>query len=259
MKNCRVVATYFGPRRHVGQAGDDAIDILQTTVDLEREQDNGAGECDLIIVNHDCGHVKGKEFLDSLDGQEVKNGVIKVLHRDWDKGRCESFGSFNYAFEKFENDYEYWFFSEDDYLLTQENYFGESIKQLDMDKSTAFICACQHEQNITNDDIILDTSNGYPPHAHGGCGLSHRKYLRECHDKYGSLPHPYMTMSDDIQNAIKENKLDAFESEEGKKWYRNNELNGEVRFTNVYTEMGYHLKTFKGERIVFDVRGQEMH
>ena len=121
MKNCRVVATYFGPRRHVGQAGDDAIDILQTTVDLEREQDNVAGECDLIIVNHDCGHVKGKEFLDSLDGQEVKNGVIKVLHRDWDKGRGESFGSFNYAFEKFENDYEYWVFSEDDYLLTQEN------------------------------------------------------------------------------------------------------------------------------------------
>ena len=64
--------------------------------------------------------------------------------------------NFNYAFEKFENDYEYWFFSEDDYLLTQVNYFGESIKQLDMDKSTAFICACQHEQNITNDDIILD-------------------------------------------------------------------------------------------------------
>ena len=68
-----------------------------------------------------------------------------------------------------------------------------------------------------------------------------------------------MVMDDDIQNAIKENRLDAFENEEGKKWYRNNELNGEVRFTNVYTEMGYHLKIFNGERIVFDVRGQEMH
>ena len=142
MKNCRVVATYFGPRRHVGQSGQDAIDILKKTVTLEREQENGAGECDLIIVNHDCGHVIGREFLNELDGQSVKNGVIKVFHRDWDEGRGESFGSFSYAFEKFKDDYEYWFFSEDDYLLVKENYFGESIKQLDADDSTAFVCAC---------------------------------------------------------------------------------------------------------------------
>ena len=256
MKNCRVVATYFGPRRHVGQAGDDAIDILQTTVDLEREQDNGAGECDLIIVNHDCGHVKGKDFLDSLDGQEVRNGVIKVLHRDWDKGRGESFGSFNYAFEKFENDYEYWFFSEDDYLLIKSNYFGESIKQLDSDDSVAFIGACQYDQNH-KEGIIVDTG-GYEPHAHGGCGCSNVKYLKECFDKNGSLPHPYMEMTEEMQQAIKEARLDAFDSEYAHKWYRNNELNGEIKFSNIYIELGYKLKVFLGDPIVYDVRGQKM-
>ena len=73
MKNCRVVATYFGPRRGHGGAnkhsltGQDAIDMLEDTITLETEQDNGAGNCDLIIVNHNFGHGVGKKFLESVE------------------------------------------------------------------------------------------------------------------------------------------------------------------------------------------------
>ena len=262
MKNCRVVATYFGPRRGHGGAnkhsltGQDAMDMLDDTITLEREHDNGAGECDLIIVNHDFWHSVGKKFLDELNGQEIKNGIIRVLHRDWDKGRGESFGSFNYAFETFKDEYEYWFFSEDDYLLIKSNYFGESIKQLDSDDSVAFIGACQYDQNH-KEGIIVDTG-GYEPHAHGGCGCSNVKYLKECFDKNGSLPHPYMEMTEEMQQAIKEARLDAFDSEYAHKWYRNNELNGEIKFSNIYIELGYKLKVFLGDPIVYDVRGQKM-
>ena len=261
-KSCRVVATYFGPRRGHGGAnkhsltGQDAINMLEDTITLEREHDNGAGECDLIIVNHDFGHSVGKNFLNQLNNQKIKNGVIRVLHRDWNEGRGESYGSFNYAFKKFRDEYEYWFFSEDDYLLVRENYFGDSIKQLNSDESIAFVGGCQYLQTHT-DGIITDTG-GYEPHIHGGCGCTHKKYLSECYDKYGSLPHPEMKMTGEMQQAIKEARLDAFDSSYAREWYRNNELNGEVKFTNIYTEMGYKLAVFLGDPIVYDVRGQKM-
>ena len=108
MKNCRVVATYFGPRRGHGGVnqhsltGQDAIDMIEDTITLERELENGAGECDLIIVNHDFGHDVGKKFLNELNGQKIKNGIIRILHRDWDNGRGESYGSFNYALKNME-------------------------------------------------------------------------------------------------------------------------------------------------------------
>jgi hypothetical protein len=262
MKNCRVVATYFGPRRgHGGEnkhslTGQNAIDMLMDTISLEKDLDNGAGKCDLIIVNHDFGHEKGREFLDFIDGDSIRNGVVRVLHRDFDEGRGESYGSFNYAFENFKDEYDYWFFSEDDYLLVTENYFGDSIKQLDSNETAAFVGSCQYEQSHDN-GIIIDTG-GYPPHAHGGCGCTHKKYLNECYDKYDSLPYPDMKMTDDMQQAIREARLDAFDSSYAKEWYRNNELNGEVRFTNVYVEMGYKLMVFTGDPIVYDVRGQKM-
>ena len=61
-----------------------------------------------------------------------------------------------------------------------------------------------------------------------------------------------------MQQSIKEARLDAFDSSYAQEWYRNNELNGEVKFTNIYTEMGYKLAVFLGDPIVYDVRGQKM-
>ena len=152
MKNCRVVATYFGPRRGHGGAnkhsltGQDAIDMIEDTITLEREQDNGAGECDLIIVNHDFGHSVGKKFLDELNGQEIKNGIIRVLHRDWDKGRGESFGSFNYAFETFKDEYECVRYGYKHSLELIEKFGPEEVNKLSL--YTKFVCTPYTEKTI---------------------------------------------------------------------------------------------------------------
>ena len=54
---------------------------------------------ELNIKPYDKSLEDVSKFLDDLDGREIKNGIIRVLHRDWDEGRGESYGSFNYAFE----------------------------------------------------------------------------------------------------------------------------------------------------------------
>ena len=65
-KNCKVIATYFGPRRNHDGTNEsaldfsDTIDMLDDAVKIECEVSSGVKK-DTIIVNHDFGHEKGKK------------------------------------------------------------------------------------------------------------------------------------------------------------------------------------------------------
>ena len=262
-KNCKVIATYFGPRRnHAGtneSALDfsDTIDMLDDAVKIECEVSSGVKK-DTIIVNHDFGNKEGKKFLNKLDGTKTKDGVIKILHRPFNKGVGGSFASFNYAFEQFRNDYEYWFFNEDDTYVVAEGYMKQIIKQLSADHEVAYVCVGYH-QTVQSGYIIR--TGGYPAHAHGGCGGTHIKFLNECYDKLGKLPHSELIMNDDMITSIKDGTLTAFDSGYARDWYRKFELDGEVRFSNVYQfELGYKLQDIEmGKPVVYSVRLQEYY
>jgi hypothetical protein len=66
-------------------------------------------------------------------------------------------------------------------------------------------------------------------------------------------------MNDDMIASIKDGNLDAFDSKYAKDWYRKFELDGEVRFSNVYQfELGYKLQDIEmGKPVVYSVRLQE--
>ena len=97
--NCRVIATYFGPRRSHGGSntnsltGGDAIRLLTELVEYETTISSGVLK-DTIIVNHDFGHETGKKFLEEINGTKTKDGKIITVNRDWNEGIGESYGSF---------------------------------------------------------------------------------------------------------------------------------------------------------------------
>ena len=82
--NCRVIATYFGPRRNHNNANksilnyNDTIDLLKDTLALEKSLSSGV-EKDTIIVNHDFGNKEGKDFLDKADGMKTADGKIRIF------------------------------------------------------------------------------------------------------------------------------------------------------------------------------------
>jgi len=257
MKSCRVISTYFGPRRkNVGFS--DTISTLKEVIKLEQNDTSGV-EKDTIIVNHDFGDIMGKKFLDTIDGTKTKDGIFKILHRPFDNGIGGSFCSFNYAYEKFRNDYEYWFFNEDDVVVVKENYMTQIINQLKSDSTIAFICA-QRETQTIQDGYIIKTG-AYEPHAHGGTGGTHVKFLNECYDKYGKLPYSEMPMTDDMILAIKDGDSSAFNSQYARDWYRSFEIDGEIRFTNVYIkDFGYNLQNIiSDEPVVYNLSQQKKY
>tara|TARA_R110002051_G_scaffold103182_3_gene174876 strand:- start:381 stop:1307 length:927 start_codon:yes stop_codon:yes gene_type:complete len=139
IRNCKVIATYFGIRRHYPYECNDTIQVLKDSIQNEIDLDPGVDNLDVILINHDCGVVKGNEFLQSLDGKEIFCGKIRVISREWDEGKGISLGSFDYAFKKLQDDYDYWFFQEDDYKLVKPNYYGNGVKILEENSRVGFV------------------------------------------------------------------------------------------------------------------------
>ena len=136
---CKVVATYFGKRRFYPANADDTIEMLKDFVIHEKNIDSGVKNLDIIFVNHNCGNTKGNKFLDELNGERIRNGTIKVLHRPWDDGKGISLRSFDYAFKLLDKTYDYWFFQEDDYKIMHTDYYIKGINILEKEENTAYV------------------------------------------------------------------------------------------------------------------------
>jgi hypothetical protein len=139
IKNCKVIATYFGVRRHYPYDCNDTIQVLKDSIQNEIELDPGVDNLDVILVNHDCGVNEGNRYLQSLDGKEIFCGTVRVVTREWDDGKGISLGSFDYAFKKLQDEYDYWFFQEDDYKLIKPNYYINGVKIMEEDSKVGFV------------------------------------------------------------------------------------------------------------------------
>lgn len=242
MINCKVISTYFGPRRFYPCDKNDTKKLLEEVFENELKIDPGV-DLDVILVNHDFGDEDVNSFLQNFNDKKIYRGTFKVINRPWDDGIGGSFKSFNCAFETFRNNYENWFFTEDDILTISNNYYKKCLEQIEKSDKIAFI-GCNrsvHEENI-------------PKHCHSGCGLTKKKYLNELFEKNGRLPFSKQKMPIEIQNNIKAGDRDSFlKNENLKDWYRGFEINGEVAFTNEYVKMGYEIAELISEEPVVKI------
>jgi hypothetical protein len=236
-KNCKVIATYFGPRRNKPNGIKDTIRFWENEI-LKYEMDVDPGvEMDTIIVNHDFGNKEVKNFLENIDGTKTTRGVIRVYHREWDNGIGGSFRSFGEAFKKYKNEYDYWFFTEDNVIILAENYFKLALDQFKKTKNCGYIC-CLRSGGLTR---YKDK------HCDGACGLTSSIILNKIHDKLGFLPYSKRAMDKRVQEGIKKNNLNIFKnqkemSSQKNSWYLDFCYNGEIKFTNEIFKLGFKLE-----------------
>ena len=257
MRYCKIIATYFGIRRDYPFKVEQTMELLETVIENEKALDPGIDELDTIIINHDFGNDKSRKFIDSLNGIKTHSGKVIAINRDWEDGIGMSFKSFNYAYEKFKDNYDYWFFTEDDYLMVLDKYYIKFINQLDNDPRVAYVGGYREPSTIYDENGYIEKTGGYDPHCHGGNGLTHINYLEKAyifnkHLPYSDKPMP-LIMTQNILNStlLKSTSIDTAD------WYRRNELEGEVRFTNVYIKLGYKLQELITEdNVIFSAQRQ---
>lgn len=222
---CKVIAVSFGGREVRKEArytehpqnitsASEALDMLKDVIELESTWD--AGEpVDLIVVNSDRGFPEGNRYIESIDGQKTRNGIIRAYTRPnvgW------SFGSYDDAFKKYGKLYDKWIFTEDDIIIGGDNYAKKLSDRWNEIEGVRI--------KIGFLSLIGVIKHPYGIHCGGGVGMSSREVLDSVVERFGSLPH---------HDGIGDESLDP---ERIKNLVI---VNGEVAFTNKMDGMGYYL------------------
>ena len=243
-KVAKVLSCYFGPRRHYPTCEKEAIEVFESQINAHKNL-NPVVDMDLIIVNHDLGNEKIQNLLNEYDGKEISTGKINIIHRPKISNDI-SFASYKYAFFLFENEYDYWFFSEDDILATSNGIVPELIYLLDNDENTGFVGALK----FPNKDHAYLTENDYiysHNHIHGGVGLTSTKKIK----KVISLFPEYLNTPNISQ--INKNISKLLNNNFGKECYNNAEEE-EIKFTNYFLLAGFKLKVKKSYQNFLHIR-----
>ena len=240
-KTAKVLAFYFGDRRHYPHNRKGVEELFLKQLETHKELDPGC-PMDLIIVNHEIGDMQSRKFLNMYDGTPIHSGVVRILHRPRISFDL-SFGSYKYAFWKFQDEYDYWFFCEDDVLPLKENMVQGMIDMMEEDDKVGMVSAVTfnhlpvHHYVFDTDGYITRTGQ-HAPHIHGGVGLTSTKVLKHVNS---ALPEYFYTP----------NILEDKGKKPSDKFSYENENNIEIGFSLDITKLGYKLKCYsKGDCVL---------
>lgn len=245
MKVAKVLAFYFGKRRFYPYDKYGVMDLLKRQIETHNKIDSGI-DTDLIIVNHDTGDKEVLDFLSSYENRKTLNGKVRIINRPRISGDF-SIGSYKYAFHLLKNEYDYWFFSEDDIEPLRDNIIKDMIDMLESDEKIGFISALNflnyktHKYKELNG--YIESTNGWPPHAHGGMGLT-STYLMELVTKgtdFFSTPNILSYDNNSYTYSEVKNSYD-------------NENHQEIHFSNIFCKAGYKLKSFSDGKNFLHIR-----
>ena len=167
-KAVKIICCYFGERRTLVNTPKNINNFLKLNLQNEIDIENGMNT-DVVIINNDSGNNEKNEWLEkTYHNQKTNNGRIVVETRPNIGG---SFGAFYYAFLKYENDYNYWFFCEDDVLISWENYMKDFADFIDMNNKIGFVSLAPIVRN-----------SPIPTHSGGGCGLTTTEKFKKAYD-----------------------------------------------------------------------------
>lgn len=180
-KTCKVYCTYFGDRRGVASASpensEDALNLFKINIENDLILNPGVENMDIVIINNKSttSNQECNDYLDNINNSVTPYGIIKVLNRE-NKGG--SLGAYSYAFDNFENEYDYWFFVEDDVRMIHENYYRLGIDEFSDDKLGFLSLTLINYEDSPNNK-----------HVSGGFGFSKKEILKKVKEKYGKLPY----------------------------------------------------------------------
>jgi len=207
----KTVLTGSPPRYTSHSQNYTSVERIKTLIELNISSENKSNpgrEVDLILVNNSIGNQKFDNYIKELNGKKISNGKIYTLTNQnigW------SFGAYNSGFLKFRDRYDYFIFTEDDTIISGDNYALDAVNEFKNNNNCGFVSYIGITKSAFN-----EKSSG-TIHAHGGVGLTSSKILNMIVDEFGSLPY---STSDSYEEVIME---------------------GEVKFTNYIYQMGFKL------------------
>lgn len=201
------------------------IELLKINIDIERNLDPGIDMDVAIISSNSKKWLDGFNFLSEMHNSPIIRGKIICETRE---NIGYSYGSYNFGFNKFQDQYDYFIFQEDDMICYETNYVKEAIDIWNKTPNCGFVPFIESTRVNKSHRNALGLNKNIRVSCHGGHGMSSRKVLKEVYQKYGMLPH-----NDEVGQT-----------------YLNHLRNGEIMFTYSIRTLGYCFSELPKNKVV---------
>jgi len=204
LKTNLIIATYFGPRggpmssfQFLLEHGKINKQEFDRRVKLIRQKKTGHSYLlsnlskletvkhslsQITIVVNECENELPEvtSYLNNL--KSIGNTPIVILRRE-NKGM--SYGSYNYAFATYKDKFNYYIFTEDDYVFVKDN-FDRLLVDLFLEKRCGYLCAGVS----TDEEPFKSQFKGFGKIGCISHGISDFKSLNAVYNHFGGLPLP---------------------------------------------------------------------
>ena len=164
---CNVIAFWSGIRAnksyHLERDDYDMQPLVEYLYHIHKTIDGGMDYDTIIVCNLNPDSPPAEELLKTLDGKKSKNGKFIIEFRE---NQSISFGAYNHAYQKYKDDYDYFFFTEDDHIYNRENWYKVLYDKFNSKENIGYVAA-------------KGVGKEYGPHAHGGLGLTSTEVLNK--------------------------------------------------------------------------------
>ncbi len=143
----------------------------------------------------------------NLTPKQIQNTPVELSFR---KNKGMSYGAWSDIFIKYQNEFDYYIFNEDDYFIHDNNFDEYLVKTFNQYQNCGYLCAVAYE------------GDKFPPHAANCFGISSFEALNKVYQKYGRL-------LGEMDNYTQEHIGNEVHS------------NGQVAHTLVFKELGYDI------------------
>jgi hypothetical protein len=174
-------------KHHINQLNNISHGLTQVTIGYPSNPDESASYTEYIT-----------NLTQLNDGTPI---VVMPMENDG-----LSYGQWSRIFEKYQNDFDYFIFNEDDYSPVTDNFDQIMLTKFNELEDCGFLCGLKFEGDRYK---VPQGSEPLPCHAGSVFGITSTKILKEIWQKYGALPH---------ESGIK---------------------NGQMKFSDAFLECGY--------------------
>ena len=177
-KTCYVINFYFGDRRKTIETYDkkDRLYFYRKQIETLEKYSHNLSKIIFTcnVENQDYHHVRE---LFRITPKYIQGAKVELNFRE---NYGLSYAAWSDAFDRNEDEFDYFIFNEDDYFFIQNNWDKYLINKFNQYDDCGFVCPIIREPHHWND---------YKKHAGHATNISSNEVLKKIKNKYGFLPH----------------------------------------------------------------------
>jgi hypothetical protein len=201
-KVCKVIASCFrsgSPRNNSPPDPLASFNFLKRNIENDKSLNFGV-ETDVIIINQDTNYEIGNHYLQQTN-LNTKNGK---LFAETIENTFSPFDAYNYAFQKYKDQYDFWIFSEDDHIIYKENYIADALQEFKDDSQIGFLAFAPISPCP---EMFCGICNANAAHSGGGFGLTNTENLLEISEHVRSTTGVYSLPTIRLYNSIRTSEI----------------------------------------------------